>query len=63
MKGFAMNYNLEAMNEFLNRYRGNAKNKTDVVREYQNKYNWDPVQLIKNKAKNDILMFKMQGKS
>jgi len=47
------------MKEFLNRYRGSAKTKTDIVREYQNKYNWDPVQLIRNKAKNDILMLKM----
>lgn len=55
MKGFAMNYELEAMKEFIARYRGSAKTKTEVVRQYQGKYKWDAIQVIRNKIKNDAL--------
>lgn len=63
MKGFGMNYEYEAMKEFIARYRGSAKNKTEVLRDYQGKYSWDPIQVIRNKVKNDILGFKMEGRS
>lgn len=58
-----MNHNLEALREFLGRYRGSPKNKIAVVQDYQNKYSWDPVKLLHQKAKNDYLTFKMQGRS
>jgi hypothetical protein len=58
-----MNHNLEAMKEFLSRYRGSAKNKIAVVKDFQSKYSWDPVKILQQKAKNDYLMMRMQGRS
>ena len=51
------------MKKFISQYRGSPKNKTEVVREYQGKYSWDPIQVIRNKAKNDVLAIKMEGRS
>jgi hypothetical protein len=51
------------MKEFILRYRGSPKNKTDVVREYQGKYSWDPIQVIRNKVKNDALNLKLERRS
>lgn len=51
------------MKKFISQYRGSPKNKTEVVREYQAKYSWDPIQVIRNKAKNDILSLKLEGRS
>lgn len=51
------------MKKFLSQYRGSAKNKMDVVRDYQGKYSWDPIQVIRNKTKNDVLNLKMEGRS
>jgi hypothetical protein len=51
------------MQDFISRYRGSAKNKTDVLKEYQGKYSWDPVQIIRSKVKNDILGLKMEGRT
>ena len=50
-----MSHNLEALRDFLNRYRGSPKNKIEVVKNYENKYNWDPIKVIRNKMKNDII--------
>jgi hypothetical protein len=63
MQGFAVNPELEAMREFLSRYRGGTKSKLDLVREYQGKYKWDPIQVLRNRAKSDIMLLKMQGKA
>lgn len=35
----------------------------EVVRDYQAKYSWDPIQVIRNKTKNDVLNLKMEGRS
>jgi hypothetical protein len=51
------------MKKFLSQYRGSPKNKMDVVRDYQGKYSWDPIQVIRNKTKNDVLNLKMEGRS
>jgi len=45
-KGFGINPNLELMKEFIGRYRGSARNKREVMSEYQFKYDWDPVKVI-----------------
>ena len=62
-KGFGINHNLEAMQTFLRRYKGSPKHKMEVVREFQNKYDWDPVKVLQDKAKDDYLGFRMQGRS
>lgn len=51
------------MEEFLKRYRGSIKTKREVMKNYQFKYDWDPVRLINDKAKNDVLSLKMQGRT
>lgn len=58
-----MNPDLEAMKQFISRYRGSPKNKTAVVRHYQNKYSWDPVKVIKQKVKDDYWKLRSQGRS
>ena len=62
-KGFGINPNLELMQEFVRKYRGSTKNKREVMKEYQFKYDWDPVKVINDKIKNDVLMMKMQGRT
>ena len=51
------------MQQFIRRYRGSTKNKIEVMKEYQFKYDWDPVRVINDKVKNDVLMLKMQGRT
>lgn len=51
------------MKKFISQYRGSPKNKTEVVKEYQGKYSWDPIQVIRNKIKNDVLDMRMEGRS
>lgn len=58
-----MNHNLEAIQEFLARYRGSPKTKIAVVNEYKNKYNWDPVKVLQQKIKNDYLTLRTKGRS
>jgi hypothetical protein len=45
------------------KYRGSAKSKMEIVNEYQNKYKWDPVDILRRKAKNDIFDMKAEGRS
>ena len=63
MKGFGMNHNMSALNEFLNQYRGSAKNRIAVVQQYMGKYTWNPVEVLKKRAKNDILSLREKGRS
>jgi hypothetical protein len=51
------------MKKFISQYRGSPKNKMDVVKDYQAKYSWDPIQVIRTKTKNDVLSLKMEGRS
>ena len=51
------------MQQFLGRYKGSAKHKTEVLRSYQNKYSWDPIKILREKAKNNFASLRSQGKS
>ena len=62
-KGYSINHNLEALREFYSRYRGSPKNKVDLVNAYKGKYNWDPADMVRRRAKNDILELKMMGRT
>ena len=35
----------------------------EIVNAYKGKYNWDPVDMIRRRAKNDILELKLLGRS
>jgi len=35
----------------------------EVVNNYKGKYNWDPVDMIRRRAKNDILELKLLGRT
>ena len=58
-----MNYNYDAMQSFLRKYRGSPKHKMEIVKEYQNKYDWDPVKLLHERVKEDFLRMKLEGRS
>ena len=51
------------MQKFLSMYRGSSKHKIDVVRSFQNKYSWDPITILREKAKNNFIELRSQGRS
>lgn len=59
-----MSENYKALQKLLIEYNKaqNHYSKTQIVENYRNKYPWDPVMLLNNYAKNNIVKMREEGK-